>query len=69
MISSSIFAAFSPDSSVLPPRRWPCCVSKSGPGHNARQLRNLIDRIGVLAEASLIDVTLLEPFFAKEQPV
>lgn len=36
---------------------------------NVRQLRNLIDRIGVLVEASLIDVTLLEPFLCQEQPV
>lgn len=36
---------------------------------NVRQLRNLIDRIGVLAEASLIDLARLEPFLSREQPV
>jgi DNA-binding NtrC family response regulator len=36
---------------------------------NVRQLRNLIDRIGVLAEDSLIDLPQLQPFLTQEQPV
>ncbi|TWC73859.1 regulatory Fis family protein [Pseudomonas sp. SJZ103] len=36
---------------------------------NVRQLRNLIDRIGVLAEDLLIDLAQLQPFLSQEQPV
>ncbi|MDP3847271.1 MAG: sigma-54 dependent transcriptional regulator [Pseudomonas sp.] len=35
---------------------------------NVRQLRNLIDRIGVLADTSRIDLLRLEPFLSQEQP-
>ncbi len=41
---------------------------QSWPG-NVRQLRNLIDRIGVLAEDSLIDLAQLQPFLSRERPV
>ncbi|WP_439889121.1 sigma 54-interacting transcriptional regulator [Pseudomonas sp. MBLB4123] len=59
-------------------RHQPCPISftaeakallcqRPWPG-NVRQLRNLIDRIGVLAETPHIDVAHLKPFLSQEQP-
>ena len=53
--------AFTPEALALLCRQaWP---------GNVRQLRNLIDRVGVLTEAALIDVVQLEPFLSPQLPL